>query len=110
MRQHVAVRALLSVVIVAFALSHSRAQETSDGTRKVVSRVTPQYPAIARTMSIRGSVKVEALVAPNGTVKSLDVKGGHPVLAQAAQIAIRQWKWEPSPHETTELIEIKFNP
>ena len=110
MRRYVVVRALLSVVFVAFALCHSQAQETTDGPRKVVTRVTPQYPALARTMSIRGSVKVEALVAPNGTVKSLDVKGGHPVLAQAAQNAVRQWKWEPSPHETTELIEIKFNP
>jgi TonB family protein len=110
MRRNMAVRGLLSVVIVAFTLSHSLAQETLDGSRKVVIRVTPQYPALARSMSIRGSVKVEALVAANGTVKSVDIKGGHPVLAQSAQNAVRQWKWEPSPHETTELIEIKFNP
>jgi hypothetical protein len=43
-------------------------------------------------------------------VKSVDVRGGHPVLAQAAQNAVRQWKWEPAPHETSELMEIKFTP
>ena len=97
-------------MIVALALPHSQDQETADGPRRVVTRVVPQYPALARTMSIRGSVKVEAVIAPNGTPKSVDIKGGHPVLAQAAQNAVRQWRWEPSPHETTQLIEIKFSP
>lgn len=110
MRRHLAVRALLFILSVVLAPPHSRSQELSNGPRKVVTRVAPQYPALARTMSIRGSVRVEALVAPNGTVKSVDVKGGHPVLAQAAQNAVRQWKWEPAPHETSELMEIKFNP
>ena len=80
------------------------------GTRKVVTRVTPQYPGMARSMSIRGSVKLEAVVAPNGTVKSVEVKGGHPLLAQAAQNAIHEWKFEPAPRETREAIEIKFTP
>jgi outer membrane biosynthesis protein TonB len=43
-------------------------------------------------------------------VKSIDIKGGHPILAQAAQKAVYSWKWEPAPHETTELLEVKFNP
>ena len=110
MRCHIAVRALLFIIVVVLAPPHSPSQELSNSSRKVVMRVTPQYPALARTMSIRGSVKVEALVAPNGTVKSVDVRGGHPVLAQAAQNAVRQWKWEPAPHETSELMEIKFTP
>ena len=61
-------------------------------------------------MNLRGSVKVEALVKPNGVVKSVDVKGGHPVLVRAAQEAIYRWKWEPSAHETREPIEVKFDP
>lgn len=61
-------------------------------------------------MNIQGSVKVEVVVAANGTVKSVAIKGGHPLLAQAAQNAIREWKWEPSPRETVEPIEIKFRP
>jgi outer membrane biosynthesis protein TonB len=42
-------------------------------------------------------------------VKSVEVKGGHPLLAPAAQEAIRNWKFEPAPHETRETIEVKFN-
>ena len=76
----------------------------------MVNRVTPQYPALARTMNLKGVVRAEAVVAANGTVKAVESKGGHPVLVQAAQNAIRQWKYEPSPHETKETIEIQFNP
>lgn len=85
-------------------------QELTEGTRKIVSRVIPNYPEMARTMNIRGSVKADAVVKPNGTVKSVDVKGGHPVLVRAAQDAIYRWKWEPAAHETREPIEVRFDP
>jgi len=48
------------------------------------------------------------VVAANGSVKSVEVKGGHPLLAQSAQNAVREWKWEPAAHETREPLEIKF--
>jgi outer membrane biosynthesis protein TonB len=61
-------------------------------------------------MSIKGIVKLEAVVEPNGNVKSITAKGGHPLLVQAAQDAIRLWKWQLEAHETIESIEIRFNP
>jgi len=65
---------------------------------------------MARTMAIEGVVKLDALVAPDGTVKKLDVKGGHPLLAQAAVESVRQWRWEPAAHESHEVVEVKFSP
>ncbi len=53
---------------------------------------------------------MEALVAPNGTIKSLEVKGGNPVLVEAAETAIRKWKWEAASRETHEPIEVRFEP
>jgi len=91
-------------------LSRAQQSEPSESARKIVNRVTPRYPELARAMSLKGMVKVEAVVAANGTVKSVDTKGGHPILVQAAQNAIRQWKFEPSSHETRETIEIQFSP
>jgi TonB family protein len=85
-------------------------QEQSESNRKIVNRVTPQYPPMARTMNLRGSVKAEALVQPNGVVKTVEVKGGHPLLVRAAQDAIYKWKWAPASHETREPIEVKFDP
>jgi len=38
------------------------------------------------------------------------VRGGHPILAEAAEKAIRKWRWQPAAHETREPVEVKFNP
>jgi TonB family protein len=109
MLRYVAVSLLLAAGLVTLLpLTCSAQQEAS--TRKVVNKVVPQYPALARTMNLRGIVRVEAVVASNGTVKAVQLKGGHPVLAQAAMNAVREWKWEAEPHESTEPVEIKFDP
>jgi outer membrane biosynthesis protein TonB len=55
-------------------------------------------------------VKLEALVLANGTVKSIQVKGGNPLLAQAAQNAVREWKWAKAERESTEVLEFRFRP
>jgi TonB family protein len=85
-------------------------QEQGESSRKIVTRVMPHYPEMARTMGLKGNVRAEAVVKPNGQVKSVDVKGGHPVLVRAAQDAIYRWKWEPGTHETREPIEVRFDP
>jgi TonB family protein len=85
-------------------------QDEIQNKRKVVSRVAPEYPRLARAVNLRGIVKVEALVSSGGTVKNVNVKGGHPLLAQAAVDAVRQWKWEPAAHESTESVELQLEP
>jgi TonB family protein len=97
-----------SVLVLTVALLAQ--QDQSDITRKIVNRVTPRYPAMARAMNLKGSVKAEAVVQPNGMVKSIEVKGGHPVLVEAVQHAIYKWRWAPAAHETRELIEVRFEP
>ena len=104
-----------SIVLMMFALclafpKPSSAQAESEGKRKVTNKVTPEYPDMARRMSLRGVVKVDVVVGSNGLVKNVDIKGGHPVLAQAAVTAVRKWKWEPASHDTTEPIEVRFDP
>ena len=110
MKNRIAVALFVLVPILALIPGYATAQESSESVRKILTRVAPQYPTLARTMNIRGSVRVVALVAPNGTVKSVEVKGGHPVLAEAAQNALRQWKFEPASKETYEIVEMRFSP
>jgi TonB family protein len=98
---------LLFLVIVGLTPISSHSQ-SSESPRRVVTRVTPRYPSTARSMRLSGTVKVEALVAANGTLKSMEIRGGHPLLAMEAQSAVRQWKWEPASHDTHELVEVKF--
>jgi len=101
----------LSLGVIVFSPPCSLAQEEqSVGTRRIVDRVLPVYPDLARKMQMRGTVRVEVVVAPNGKVKSTHVIGGSPLLANAAVDAIEKWKWVPAPQETKELIELNFHP
>ena len=100
---------LLVAALLASAPVLSCAQDNASK-RRIVDHVTPDYPLIARHMGLEGVVKIDALVGPDGRVKAIEVKGGHPVLAQSAAIAVRHWRWEPAAHETHELVEVKFSP
>jgi len=116
MRPPVAARLLalfcgvIALGMIVFSPSFALAQEPSEATRKIVSRVVPDYPELARKMQITGTVRVEVTVAPNGKAKFTQVVGGSPVLAKAAVDAIEKWKWVTAPQESKELIELNFHP
>ena len=95
------------IVLTAMVAAQS---SSGSGLRKVIERVAPTYPDLARRMHIQGTVKVEAVVRPNGTVKSTRVLGGSPVLVESATNAVAKWKFEPGPDETTEIIQLTFAP
>lgn len=85
------------------------AQDTTTETkRKLKSKVVPEYPQIARQLSLTGKVKLETTVAADGHVTATKVIGGNPVLASSAQDAVKKWRFEPAPKDTTEVIEIDF--
>jgi TonB family protein len=101
----------LTAVCPAFSADAQSAQTAdSPSVRKIINKVVPVYPSTARSMSLTGTVKLEALVLANGTVKSIQVKGGNPLLAQAAQNAVRAWKWAKAERESTEALEFRFRP
>jgi TonB family protein len=88
----------------------AQAQPDSAAKRRVLQQNAPVYPSLARGMALAGIVRVDAVVGPDGIVKSVSIKGGHPVLAQAAAEAVRRWKWEAGPRESHEAVEVKFDP
>jgi periplasmic protein TonB len=61
---------------------------------KLVNKVQPLYPPLARQTRISGTVRLHAIIAKNGTVEQLEVISGHPLLVQAALDAVRQWKYQ----------------
>jgi TonB family protein len=85
-------------------------QAASPPERKIIDKIAPAYPPLARRTNIRGVVKLEVVVRPNGTVKSTRVLGGNPVLIDSAKDAVQQWKFEAGPQETTEIEQIRFEP
>jgi TonB family protein len=78
--------------------------------RKVVRKVLPEYPEVARDLNIKGAVKLLVTVLPNGNVKSARPVGGNPAFVAAAMRVIEKWKFAPSPEQTTEMVEMKFEP
>jgi TonB family protein len=63
---------------------------------KLLNRIQPVYPPLARQTRIQGTVAVNAIVRKDGTVEVQNVGAGHPLLAQAAIDAVRQWRYEPT--------------
>jgi len=82
---------------------------TDEGKRKVKSKVSPAYPELAKRMSVTGKVKIEVVITPDGRVKSTRVVGGHPLLVQACQDAVKEWRFATAPEETTQVVEFEFN-
>ena len=102
---------ILATVLAALMPNLASAQGStvpSNSERKIASRVSPVYPELAKKMHIHGMVRVEAVVRPNGSVKSTRVLGGNPVLVDAAQDAVSKWKFEPGQAETTEVVQLAF--
>jgi len=106
-------KALIYVVVILTAFAAVTAAQSSNppvSDRKVTSRVAPSYPDLARRIRLIGTVKIEAVVKPNGTVKSTRAIGGNPVLVDAAAEAVSKWKFESGPSETVEIVQLTFAP
>ena len=111
LRKRVAILAFCaSILLVSISPSQAQQDQSDARARKMLTKVVPIYPSLAQKMGIAGSVKIEVLVAPNGSAKSTQILGGHPVLAQASVEAIRNFKWEPATHETKEIVIFNFHP
>ncbi len=92
---------------VATSASRASGQEVD---RKIKTKVAPVYPDLAKRMNITGVVKVQITVSPNGSIKNTKVVGGHPVLANAALEAVKKWRFEAGPGESTGVLEFRFDP
>ena len=88
----------------------AQGQQTSNASvRKVLRRTEPAYPEVARKMNLGGIVRVVAVVAADGGVTKVEPVGGSPVLLQAAETAVAQWKFAPGA-ESKEIVELRFTP
>jgi len=81
---------------------------------RLVNRVQPIYPPLARQTRISGTVKLHAIIGKNGAVEQLQVVSGHPLLVQSALDAVRQWRYQPTllngdPVEVDTEIDVIFS-
>jgi TonB family protein len=75
--------------------------------RAIVQRVPPVYPEMAKRMKISGAVKLEVSVDAAGKVTAVKTLDGNRMLSQAAEDAVRKWKFEAGA-ESTEEVTLNF--
>jgi protein TonB len=80
---------------------------------KLVRKVIPEYPAIARAARISGIVRLIGTIGEDGAIRNLQLVSGHPMLARAALEAVQQWVYKPTllngnPVEVIAPIEVRF--
>ena len=90
-------------LMMAIALSAGAATE-----RAVKTKVPPIYPELAKRMKISGVVKVEATVDPEGKVTGVKTLTGNSALQNAAEDAVRKWKFVPGQSTETVNVEVNF--
>ena len=80
---------------------------------RLIHQVEPDYPAEAKTHHIQGPVLLDVQVLSDGSVGSIGIIAGNPLLTEAAVHAVRQWKYQPylvdgRPVESQTRIKINF--
>jgi protein TonB len=63
---------------------------------RLIHRVEPAYPALARQARVSGVVRLEAVIGEDGTIRQLRVLSGHPLLTPSARDAVSQWRYRPT--------------
>ncbi|HYL85638.1 MAG TPA: energy transducer TonB [Candidatus Angelobacter sp.] len=94
--------------VLSAGIGFAQTGTTDESKRKVKTKTAPVYPELAKRMNVAGKVKIEVVITPDGHVKSTRVVGGHPLLVQACQDAVKEWKFVPAPEETTQIVEFEF--
>lgn len=98
---------LLPLAVIAMALTATTRLHAADE-RPIKQRVPPTYPELAKRMRVSGMVKVEATVAPDGSVSATKTVSGNHMLAGAAEDAVHKWKFAPAAEQSTVDVEINF--
>ncbi|MHB8656125.1 MAG: TonB family protein [Terriglobia bacterium] len=80
---------------------------------KIIKKVAPVYPPLAKQARIQGTVRLEATIGKDGSVMDLKPISGHPLLVKSALDAVKQWIYQPTllngePFEVVTEIDINY--
>ena len=78
--------------------------------RKVLFNPAPVYPEVAKSIGLKGIVKVQVVIGTDGTIKDTKIIGGHPMLVESVKDVLKKWKYAPSGSETVTILEFVFHP
>jgi TonB family protein len=82
--------------------------------QKLVTRVTPDYPDVARQAGMEGTVTLRVEIGTDGSVQDIEPISGPPLLERAAAEAVAQWRYAPtlvngSPVNVVTTVSVEFH-
>jgi TonB family protein len=101
--------ALLLFCLALASVPTVRAQSVEHSSRKVIRMRQPDYPAVLKSKGIGGLVRVNAKVLADGTVASIQIVGGNPILAESVVKSVMKWKYAPAASASNETVTFDFN-
>jgi len=80
----------------------------------LVKQVTPEYPGMAKSARISGTVTLRAIISKDGSIEKLEYVSGPPLLMASAIRAVREWKYRPTmlngqPVEVDTTVQVVFS-
>jgi TonB family protein len=80
---------------------------------KLVRQPRPEYPPLAKQARISGVVRLQVVIAEDGSVKDIALMSGHPLLVPPSMEAVRRWRYEPTllngkPVEVLTQVDVNF--
>jgi len=83
---------------------------------RLIQKIQPEYPPIARAARIQGQVVLSAIISKTGEIQNLVLVSGHPMLVPAAIKAVQQFRYrafllngEPVEVETTITVNFQLS-
>jgi TonB family protein len=77
--------------------------------RAIKSRIPPVYPVVALRMRITGDVKLSVSVSADGKVTDVKSISGNRALSEAAEEAVRKWRFAPGDNTATVEVTVNFS-
>ena len=79
----------------------------------ILQKVNPVYPAEAKQQRVQGVVRLKVIIGPTGTVSTVELESGDPLLVDSAVNAVKQWVYRPTllngvPVEVQTTVDVNY--
>ena len=107
----VCVQVLAAVLGLAVVLQADDVKKipTDEAMSALVTKVAPEYPALAKQLKLSGAVEVLASIDEDGSVGDVTTVSGNPILAKAAVGAVKKWKFKPFKSKVSTNLTVGFH-
>ena len=95
-----------------FVLTFGRgpvAAHAAGGDRILLKKAVPVYPVLAKKMRVYGLIRLKVSILPSGEVGTVQLESGHPLLVNAAEDAVRQWRYAAAAETTITSVIVQFD-